>query len=104
MMTDDEKEKVKAFLKKQKIKIENTYKNKILDIEFERDYALQRHSSIQLELEKSQEQNALLREILSRRKKEYEEMRELIITSRQILIDVKDEVSNDNKIRIEELI
>ncbi|SAH98785.1 Uncharacterised protein [Enterobacter cloacae] len=100
-MTEYEKEKIRNSMLALKKRITNEYENKIIDAESDRDFALQQLKSQQQELE----QLRLLKTVINRRRDEYEQMRSLLLQSRDILLEVLEcDISNDIKNKIKEII
>ncbi|HAS0890273.1 TPA: hypothetical protein JF854_001496 [Enterobacter hormaechei subsp. steigerwaltii] len=100
-MTEYEKEKIRNSMLALKKRITNEYENKIIDAESDRDFALQQLKSQQQELE----QLRLLKTVINRRRDEYEQMRSLLLQSRDILVEVLEcDISNDIKNKIKEII
>lgn len=100
-MTEYEKEKIRNSMLALKKRITNEYENKIIDAKSDRDFALQQLKSQQQELE----QLRLLKTVINRRRDEYEQMRSLLLQSRDILVEVLEcDISNDIKNKIKEII
>lgn len=106
-MTNEEKLKVAEYVSRLKLEHEDEKKKIIRKcesdielIEIDRDFALQKLKTTESDIEKF----TLLKSTIKKRQDEYYAMRELMLLARDILVDIQNDVSDDTKRRIQEII